>query len=53
MRKKQNITIDDDDKFVHLVGCAQYLGIFEAEWVEKWEVSLDRTWSVVRDQWVA
>ena len=21
--------------------------------MEKWEVSLDRTWSVVRDQWVA
>ena len=51
--KKQNVTIDDDDKVVHLVGCAQDLGLFEAEWVEKWEVSLDRTWSVVRDQWVA
>ena len=51
--KKQNFTIDDDDKVVHLVGCAQYSGLFEAEWVEKWEVLLDRTWSVVRDQWVA
>ena len=36
--KKQNITIDDDDKVVHLVGCAQNLELFEAEWVEKWEV---------------
>ena len=51
--KKKNITIDDNDKVVHLVGCAQDSGIFEAKWVEKWEVSLDRTWSVVCDQWVA
>ena len=36
--KKINITIDDDDKVVHLVGCAQNLELFEAEWVEKWEV---------------
>ena len=34
--KKQNVTIDDDDKVVHLVGCAQDSGLFEAEWVEKW-----------------
>ena len=51
--KKQNVIIDDDDKVVHLAGCAQDSGLFEAEWVEKWEVSLDRTWSVVRNQWVA
>ena len=29
------------------------MGLFEVEWVEKWEVSLDRTWSAVRNQWVA
>ena len=51
--KNQNVTIDDNDKIVHLVGCAQDSGIFEAKWVKKWEVSLNRTWSVVRDQWVA
>ena len=51
--KKQNVIIDDDDKVVHLVGCAQDSGLFKAKWVEKWEVSLNRTWSVVRDQWVA
>ena len=34
--KKQNVTIDDDNKVVHLVGCAQDSGLFEAEWVEKW-----------------
>ena len=51
--KKKNVTIDNDDKVVHLVGCAQDLGLFEVEWVEKWEVLLDRTWSVVRNQWVA
>ena len=50
--KKQNVVIDDDDKVVHLVGCAQDLVLFEAEWVENWEVSPDRTWSVVHDQWV-
>ena len=36
--KKQNVIIDDDDKVVHLVGCAQDSGLFEDEWVEKWEV---------------
>ena len=51
--KNQNFTIDDNDKVIHLVVWAQDSGIFEAEWVEKWEVSLNRTWSVVRDQWVA
>ena len=51
--KKKNVTIDDNDKVVHLFGCAQDLGLFEAKWVEEWEVSLDRTWSVVRDLWVA
>ena len=30
---KKNVTIDDDDKVVHLVGCAQDSGLFEAEWV--------------------
>ena len=51
--KNQNVTIYDNNKVVCLVGCAQDSGLFEAEWVEKWEVFLDRTWSVVRNQWVA
>ena len=51
--KKQNVVIDDNGKVVHLVGCAQDSGLFEAEWVEKWELLPDRTWSVVRNQWVA
>ena len=34
--KKLNVTIDDNDKVVHLVGCAQDSGLFEAEWVKKW-----------------
>ena len=33
--KNQNVVIDDDDKVVHLVGCAQDSSLFEAEWVEK------------------
>ena len=52
-KAKKNVTIDDDDKVVHLIGCAQALGLFKSEWVDKWEVTLDRTWSVVRDLWVA
>ena len=51
--KKQNFTIDDNNKVVHLVGCAQDSGLFKAKWVGKWEVTLDCMWSVVRDLWVA
>ena len=29
--KRQNGTIDNDEKVVHLVGCAQDLGLFEAK----------------------
>ena len=29
--KKLNVTIDDNAKVIHLVGCAQDLGLFEAK----------------------
>ena len=51
--EKQNFTIDDNNKVVHLVGCAQVSGLFKAKWVGKWEVTLNCMWSVVRDLWVA
>ena len=41
--KKQKINIYNEDKVVHFVGCAQDSGLFEAEWVEKWEVNSNRT----------
>ena len=51
--KKQNFTIDDNNKVVHLVGCAQDSGLFKEKWVGKWKVTLNCIWSVVRDLWVA
>jgi hypothetical protein len=32
--KKQEIIVENKDKRIHFVGCAQDLGLFEAEWVE-------------------
>ena len=40
---KQGVIVNNEDKGSHFVDCAQDSGLFEAEWVEKWEVTTNRT----------
>ena len=48
----QGVTISDEDKTTHIVGCAEDSGLFKEEWVTEWEATADRLWTVVRDIWV-
>ena len=48
----QGVTISDEDKTTHFVGCTEDSGLFKKEWVTEWEATADRSWTVVRDIWV-
>ena len=50
--KKLRVDISNEDKTTHFVGCAQHSKIFEDEWTQMWEATVDRDWTVVRDIWV-
>ena len=50
--KNQGVTISDEDKSTHFIGCAEDSGLFKEEWVTGWEATSDITWTVVRDVWV-
>ena len=50
--KKLRVNISDEDKTTHFVSCAQHSDLFEDEWTQKWEATLNRDWTVVRDIWV-
>ena len=41
--KNQGVTISDEDKKTHFVGCAKESGLFKEEWVMEWEATSDRT----------
>ena len=49
--KHIGVTISDEDKTTHFVGCAKDSGLFKEEWVTEWEATPKRTWNVVRDVW--
>ena len=46
------VNISNKDKTTHLVGCAQHFELFEDEWMQKWESTINRDWTVVCDIWV-
>ena len=48
----QGVTIFDEDKTTHFVGCAKDSVLFKEEWVTDWEETADRSWTVVRNIWV-
>ena len=40
--KKLRVNISDEDKTTHFVSCAQHSDLFEDEWTQKWEATLNR-----------
>ena len=47
--KQFRVNISDKDKTTHLVSCVQHSKLFEDEWTHKWEATLDKDWTVVRN----
>ena len=41
--KNQGVTISDEDKTTHFVGCAKESGLLKEEWVTEWEATSDRS----------
>ena len=41
--------ICDEDKKNHSVSCKQHSELFKDEWTQKWEVTLDRDLTIVRN----
>ena len=50
--KKLRVNIYDKDKTTHFIGCTQHSDLFEDEWMQKWETTIDRDWTVVCNIWV-
>ena len=50
--KNEEVTISNEDKTIHFVGCAEDSGIFKEELITEWETTSDISWTVVRNVWV-
>ena len=50
--KKLRVNISNEEKTTHFFGCAQHSELFEDYWTHKWEATLNRDCTVVRNIWV-